>query len=63
MGRTEIAGFRPKSYKNLQAKARETTNFSNEIRDFRIFQAELKSFLYATASSSSAQGRFHVKMC
>jgi hypothetical protein len=41
MGRTEISGFRPKSYKNLQAKARETANFSNEIRDFRIVQAEL----------------------
>jgi hypothetical protein len=41
MARTEIAGFRPKSYKNLQAKARETANLSNEIRAFRIIQAEL----------------------
>ena len=44
MGRTEIAGFRPKSYKNLQMNARKMANLSNEIQGFRIVQAELILF-------------------
>ncbi|WP_229804334.1 hypothetical protein, partial [Gemmobacter lanyuensis] len=41
IGRTEIAGFRPKSYKTLQAIARKTTLFHREINDMSVVQGEL----------------------
>jgi hypothetical protein len=41
MGRTKIASFQRKSYKNLQLNARKIPNLSNEIIDFGIVQAEL----------------------
>jgi hypothetical protein len=40
MGRTKIASFQRKSYKNLQLNARKIPNLSNEIIDFGIVQAE-----------------------
>jgi hypothetical protein len=42
MGRTKIASFQRKSYKNLQLNARKIPNLSNEIIDFGIVQAELR---------------------
>jgi hypothetical protein len=41
MGRTKIASFQRKSYKNLQLNARKIPNLSNKIIDFGIVQAEL----------------------
>jgi hypothetical protein len=40
MGGTEIAGFRPKSYKTLQSEARKTVPFQREINGMGIVQGE-----------------------
>jgi hypothetical protein len=48
MGRTKIASFQRKSYKNLQLNARKIPNLSNEIIDFGIVQAERSSWLTPT---------------
>jgi hypothetical protein len=41
MGRTEIAGFPLKSYKTLQAMARETATFQRKINGMGVVQDEL----------------------
>jgi hypothetical protein len=43
MGRTEIAGFQPQTYKTLQSDARKTTISQHEINDMRFVQGELRS--------------------
>jgi len=43
MVRTKIAGFRRKSYKTLQAMARQTTTYHQKINDMGIIQVELLS--------------------
>jgi hypothetical protein len=40
-GRTEIAGFRQKSYKTLQAMARKTAPFQRKINGMDVVQGEL----------------------
>jgi hypothetical protein len=41
MGRAEIAGFRRKSYKTLQAMARKTATFQSELNGMAVVQGEL----------------------
>ncbi len=41
MGRTEIAGFQPQTYKTLQSDARKTTNSQLKINDMGFVQGEL----------------------
>jgi hypothetical protein len=41
MGRTEIAGFPLKSYKTLQAMAREAATFQRKINGMSVVQSEL----------------------
>ena len=41
--RTEIAGFRPKSYKTLRPKARKTATFQHKINDMSVVQGERMS--------------------
>jgi hypothetical protein len=45
MGGTKTAGFRPQSYGILQAMARKTARFQNEINIMGIVQGELMSSL------------------
>jgi len=51
MGGTEIAGFRRKSYKTLQAKARETTTFQRKINGIGLFRA---NFIVSEAPEEAA---------
>jgi hypothetical protein len=41
MGKTEIAGFQPQTYKTLQSEARKTAISQREINDMGIVQGEL----------------------
>jgi len=40
MARTEIAGFRPSSYKTLQPEATKTAPFQREINDMGVIQVQ-----------------------
>jgi hypothetical protein len=40
MGRTEIAGFQPQTYKTLQSDTRKTTISQHEINDMGFVQGE-----------------------
>jgi hypothetical protein len=44
MGRTEIAGFQPQTYKTLQSDARKTTISQHKINDMGVVQGELTIF-------------------
>jgi hypothetical protein len=46
MGRTEIAGFQPQTYKTLQSDARKTTISQHKINDMGVVQGELSSSIF-----------------
>jgi hypothetical protein len=55
MGRTEIAGFQPQTYKTLQSDATKTTISQHKINDMGVVQGELhmswRSFIERMAMS------------
>jgi hypothetical protein len=58
MGRTEIAGFPLKSYKTLQAMARETATFQRKINGMGVVQSELFS-----ARQKNEESRYSSAFC